>query len=373
MQTATKRWSLAKVFTENTSPVEGISFSDCGSSFVASVPGEDALYLFDVIQGLPRKTIHSKKYGLGIVRVTHAPSTVLTAAKIDGTIRYLSLHDNAYLRYFSGHERPPTALEMAPQDDTFISAASHDSVRLWDLRSSSASGFMQIKELGNPLLAYDPNGLVFAVSCISDSPQRRGGGSVSTNCIRLFDSRNYAHGPFAAFEIVDSVSWTAFSKSSTAHNVSGTNGAIKRKNPKNLNLENEIRSQDSNKWCAISFTGDGKDMIVTTSSILGEASPIYIIDAFDGTVKNTLITDESSSENLQDGQFPVISGASISPDGNSIYCCDVGGNICVWDRHSGLFSHTLEASQMSIVSFNPRYDLMLSAGSKSVALWLPDL
>jgi WD40 repeat protein len=51
------------------------------------------------------------------------------------TIRYLSLHDNQYVRYFKGHKDKVTQLEVSPTDDMFISASCDHSVRLWDLRS----------------------------------------------------------------------------------------------------------------------------------------------------------------------------------------------------------------------------------------------
>jgi COMPASS component SWD2 len=80
--------------------------------------------------------VYSKKYGVGLVRFTHHPSNVLcSSTKGEPAIRYLSLHDNAYLRYFCGHESRVTALEMSPLNDTFMSGALDDTVRLWDLRS----------------------------------------------------------------------------------------------------------------------------------------------------------------------------------------------------------------------------------------------
>lgn len=70
-------------------------------------------------------------------------------------IRYLSLHDNNYVRYFKGHKKKcvlpcsphhssslgeprVVSLQMSPQDDTFLSGATDDTVRLWDLRTQNA-------------------------------------------------------------------------------------------------------------------------------------------------------------------------------------------------------------------------------------------
>lgn len=38
-------------------------------------------------------------------------------------LRYLSLHDNQYVRYFRGHTARVSALAMSPKTDLFMSAA----------------------------------------------------------------------------------------------------------------------------------------------------------------------------------------------------------------------------------------------------------
>ena len=38
-------------------------------------------------------------------------------------LRYHSLHDNQYLRYFDGHTQPVTTIAMSPKNDMFMSAA----------------------------------------------------------------------------------------------------------------------------------------------------------------------------------------------------------------------------------------------------------
>ena len=55
---------------------------------------------------------------------------------------------------------------MSPADDTFISGALDNSVRLWDLRSPQCVGLMQVQ--GKPVCAFDPEGLVFSVGVQSE-------------------------------------------------------------------------------------------------------------------------------------------------------------------------------------------------------------
>lgn len=38
-------------------------------------------------------------------------------------VRYLSMHENNYLRYFRGHSLPVTSLSVSPRSDQFLSAA----------------------------------------------------------------------------------------------------------------------------------------------------------------------------------------------------------------------------------------------------------
>ena len=60
------------------------------------------------------------------------------------SIRYLSLHDNRYLRYFKGHRDRVSALSMSPRDDSFLSAAMDRTVRMWDLRTNVCQGLMHV-------------------------------------------------------------------------------------------------------------------------------------------------------------------------------------------------------------------------------------
>lgn len=73
-----------------------------------------------------RSTLYSKKYGVTLARFTHHKNNVIYAStKEDGndrsrprffyktvkilskidTLRYLSIHDNKYIRYFRGHKK----------------------------------------------------------------------------------------------------------------------------------------------------------------------------------------------------------------------------------------------------------------------------
>ena len=99
-------------------------------------------------------------------------------------IRYLSLHDNSYVRYFKGHTKRVISLEVNPVKDIFLSASLDDSVRLWDTRSPNCQGRMSVQ--GVPCVGYDPQGVVFAVG-------------LDGKTIRMYDQKEYDKGPFALF------------------------------------------------------------------------------------------------------------------------------------------------------------------------------
>jgi WD40 repeat protein len=52
-------------------------------------------------------------------------------------IRYMSLHDNKYLKYFKGHTDRVVALEMSPTEDMFLSAALDNTVCFWDFKQNT--------------------------------------------------------------------------------------------------------------------------------------------------------------------------------------------------------------------------------------------
>ncbi|CAG2100737.1 unnamed protein product, partial [Medioppia subpectinata] len=110
----------------------------------------------------------------------------VSSNKVDDTIRYLSLHDNKYIRYFPGHTKKVVTLCMSPVDDTFLSGSLDKTIRLWDLRSPNCQGLMHL--LGRPVANFDPEGLIFAVGINSES-------------VKLYDLRSFDKGPFNTFKL----------------------------------------------------------------------------------------------------------------------------------------------------------------------------
>lgn len=88
--------------------------------------------------------------------------------------RYLSLHDNKYIRYFTGHTKKVVSLCVSPIEDMFVSGSLDKSLRLWDLRSPNCQGYINV--MGRPVAAFDPEGLVLAAG-------------INSETLKLFDVR----------------------------------------------------------------------------------------------------------------------------------------------------------------------------------------
>ena len=61
------------------------------------------------------QVVKSLKYGCDLVHFTHASNTIVYASNKEGkghAIRYMSLHDNKYLKYFNGHEQKVVTIAL---------------------------------------------------------------------------------------------------------------------------------------------------------------------------------------------------------------------------------------------------------------------
>jgi len=235
-----------------------------------------------------------------LIRYTHAANTVVYSSnKIDDTIRYLSLHDNKYIRYFPGHSKRVVALSMSPVDDTFISGSLDKTIRLWDLRSPNCQGLMHLQ--GKPVCSFDPEGLIFAAG-------------VNSEMVKLYDLRSFDKGPFATFK---------------------------------------MQYDRTCEWTGLKFSNDGKLILISTNG-----SFIRLIDAFKGVVMHTFggyanskaVTLEASF--TPDSQFIMIG----SEDGKiHVWNGESGIKVAVLDgKHTG---------PITCLQFNPKFMTFASACS----------
>lgn len=302
-----KTFRCVKTFKENTQRINSLDFSAAGDTLISS-SDDESIVIYDCQAGSPKKSLNSKKYGVDLIHYTHASNTAIhSSTKVDDTIRYLSLHDNKYIRYYPGHEKKVVTLCMSPVDDKFLSGSLDQTIRLWDLRSPACLGLMHLP--GRPVANFDPDGLIFAAGINSDM-------------IKLYDLRSFEKGPFSNFKI---------------------------------NNENGF------EWTGLKFSPDGRFILISTNG-----SMIKLVDAFTGNILHSF-TGHQNSRNIPleasftaDSQF-VLSGSS---DGKiHIWSVEKGNKVCVLTSE-----HT---DSIQCIQFNPKYMMFASTCQQMVMLNLP--
>ncbi|GAA5830433.1 hypothetical protein JCM3766R1_002717 [Sporobolomyces carnicolor] len=349
----------AKVFKkhcEEGKQFTSLSFDDRGELLMTSAEDE-TMQLFDARSGKHHKPHLSKKYGCHLARFTHKSSTVIYAStKGNDDIRYLSLHDNTFLRYFKGHTKRVVSLAMSPQDDSFLSGSTDDTIRLWDLRSASSQGHLNVA--GHPSIGYDPSGMVFGVALNLQST------------VLMYDLKNFDKQPFLTVHIDDPL--------------------LKlRSYPPRVPVYTSIAYSNDSKWLLVGTSGDTH----------------YVLDAYEGNVVARLEGPrEAPNMGLERAMIPPherpiephagLSGEEVkwSPDGRYVIGGSVDGSLHIWDvapppseaspdRPAPGPSCTLypiksiesahPRGPCRVVGFNPKSAMLATAGNE-LAFWLPD-
>ncbi|KAJ3287444.1 WD repeat-containing protein 82 [Borealophlyctis nickersoniae] len=200
---------------------------------------------------------------------------------------------------------------MSPQDDLVFSGSFDGTVRLWDLRSNSCQGLLNLPTLERPSVAIDKESVVFGVSC--------------GNYINMYDVRSFDKGPFTTFEIKDA------------------DGVFP-----------EI--------CAMKFSNDGQHLCVSTR---GEIH--YVLDSFGGDIKFRLTGHENNTR--------VDLVADFTPDSKFVLSGSSDGMVYFWDLENegtSFCQHMGHEETPRVVAFNPVYTMFASACS-NLAFWIADL
>jgi COMPASS component SWD2 len=333
-----------------------LDFDDEGSLLLTS-ESDNSMQIYNVKDGKHHKTLLSQKYGVMHAMFGHASGCIihsstkqnskLTPRPYRGstdhstdTIRYLSTHDNSYLRYFEGHEKNVTCLSLHPGQDNFLSCSEDNTLRIWDAATKNACGKLNLH--GAYLAAWDPSGNVFAVA------------SPTAQALLLYDFRNFEKEPFATFDML----------------------------PYFQNNQNSPKA-----WNKLEFSNDGKHILLGTTG-----TQHLLLDAFDGHLKASLLRDRGAVRRLGAGDhnpesmdpqssefmYPSTGDCCFSPDGRYVLSGSRQQNVLVWDTLASAQErflrpiHELEhKGDSAVIAFNPRYNFF-ATGDKEVVFWVPD-
>ncbi|EEH60425.1 COMPASS/Set1C complex protein [Micromonas pusilla CCMP1545] len=327
-----KSMAPGRFFRDHTGPINSLDFHHTEDVMV-TVGDDDALHLYRTNTGQLLKTLYSKKYGCSCVTFTHASQAVVYASKVktasaqpqkDHALRYHSLHDNTYLRYFVGHADQVVSVAMSAKTDQFLSAAKDRTVRLWDLRTNVCNGVIRCAT--TPSVACDAQGLIFAAA--TDDGE-----------VKLYDARGYDQGPFTTFRV----------------------GAKDR-----------VTGHAPRVTCA-KFSPDGEFLLCVAGGVM------YVLNAFEGdeTMRINVGAETggmgqgkdaagASGNNLEacwtpDGQYVLSGGADSRVH---VWSAKTGGKVAVWgSRHAGI---------PSSIRWAPGMMLAASACTEGgCALWIP--
>lgn len=294
------RMQCAKSFNENQMRVNSIDYSPDGHNMITS-SDDDSIVIYNCQTGTKHRSVNSKKYGVDLIHFTHNTNTgIHCSTKVDDTIRYLSLHDNKYLRYFPGHTKKVLTLCMSPQDDMFLSGSEDKTIRLWDLRTPNCQGVMQVAS--RAVASFDPDGIIF-------------GAGINSQSVKLYDLRSFDKGPFTT--------WT-------------------------------FDQEPDCDWTGMKFSPDGKSILITTN---GEV--MRVIDSFTGLMKHQLRGHTNNKRLPLEGTFSPDSQYAMcgSSDGFIHAWSMVNGQkiSSIKTDHEGFVQQ---------VAFNPKYFMLATACSK---------
>jgi COMPASS component SWD2 len=337
------RYDIAAVL-HGTNYVTNLNFHESGNHLVMGT--DNSIHLIDALTGEEKKKVFVKTHGVGKLKYTHHDMCVIvSSSKRNNDIRYLSLYDNKYLRYFCGHTAKVTSISMSPDRDMFLSAAMDRTVCLWELNNNHPLARLKLdsNDLINPVVSYDYSGAVVGVMCSKEVA----GGIYNERFLKLYDSRKLDDGPFSNI-----------APTTASISVALTNAGITRSE----DAERHLVSQ----WTDLEFSPDGKHVLISTSSGM-----VLVVDGYNGNNQIPIAICQSGA--LSDEEVtPLSSPACFSPDSKFIFSGSADNSIQVSDRLSGRCLTNLRghASPVKVLTCNPAYDMMASA-CVATALWLP--
>lgn len=304
------------VYSYTNEAVQCVDFHKLGQYCITT--SKHLLTLYDALAAKERKVVKCTASGVQLARYTHHEQAVLFTSR-DRQIHYLSLYDDRFMHHFKGHNKCINSLSMNPKDDSFLSSSVDGKIRLWDLRMRRAQAEMRPSAHmhGKVCAAFDPTGVAFGVSLPDQS-------------VRLYDLRNYSHGPFKTFkDLLTDLPEVAIDR--------------------------------------ISFSNDGKKLLLSTAS-----PSLLVVDAYQGKTV-ACIKRESWRHG---GAHPL---ATCFTEDSKHVCTGLhNGGIQFWSfenqdakSHAKLLcTYNYHKKPVYALQWNPRHLSMVSCGH-TTAFWIP--
>lgn len=259
-------------------------------------------------------------------------------------------------------------MALSPASDTFVSTSLDNTLRLWDIRSQSPQG--QLNLTSPSLAAYDPTATVLAIACLP------------AQSIMLYDVRNYDKAPFATFEMRDIES--TFSTKRYSSNAQAAASTSSSPTP-------------PGSWTKLEFSNDGKRLLIATTG-----PGHYLLDAFEGNLDAYLPRPLGPTGRIPPGDLGALRAAQhagntgrgvpgqgdacFSPDGRYVIGGSGEAGVYAWDAEGEgrdgperVLSPTMELGKggagggaACVVGYNPRYNLLATA-DRALVFWMPEM
>ena len=104
--------SHLRTLRDHTGPINSVDFTKDGE-WLLTGSADCRVCLYSCQSGTLDRVVTCAEHGVALTRFTHDPLSVIVASN-DHAVRYTSLHDNRYLRYYKGHTdavtQPATSL-----------------------------------------------------------------------------------------------------------------------------------------------------------------------------------------------------------------------------------------------------------------------
>jgi COMPASS component SWD2 len=140
----------AKIIKDHSKDIVGIDFSNDGQLLYTA--DNTMLNIYATRTGQNYRKLYLKNHEIEQISHTHHESAVLVATKKSHLILYWSIHENKIIKMFKGHTDTYlyikfriTSLIMCPKDDSFLTTSSDNTMRLWNLNSTSQCNYYLIK------------------------------------------------------------------------------------------------------------------------------------------------------------------------------------------------------------------------------------